>query len=444
MAYELLTKEELEKIKPDDITKHYLNEIGKYPLLSNDEFLMHFSEYKKGNVRAKEVLINSNLRLVVFVAKKFVFNTKSFTLLDLVQEGTIGLMKSFENYDPSIGAFSTYAHEYITGYIKRALYIKDEQIRKSSEFICIKNKYKKLLKEYYKINNMKPSDEYVKEELMITDSTLQILKFEKNLDVTSYNKIFEMDDSESDELIDFIGEEDSDFEKIEVQNESFNYLTVIQGLLNKKEYYILNERLIEGRLLKDIADEFNLTGERIRTYETRIIEKILPFIKKENIEYEEILNAVIKKHGNMYYKLKTTPIYPNDICIFLYLKDKLNDIEQQILYYRLLDIYNYEYSDLKNILEISKEEYDEINFKLSMMIEKEKNSESFKIFALEQKNKYGTDLYELQLSDNLYVDSEIFNKRNFHNRLKRLEVYYEDEELKEERQKLINECLVLN
>lgn len=412
MAYELLTEEELEKVKMDSVTSSYLKQIGKYPLLSNEEFLRYFNEYKNGDLKAKEMLINCNLRLVVFVAKKHVLRTKSMALLDLVQEGTIGLIKALESYDPEKGAFSTIAVEYINGFIKRSIYNTDEQIRRAPQFIMDRIKYKKLIGEYYSIHNKYPDDEYIKDTLKISDETLKLLKEEKNLEVTSYNKTVDEGDSESDELEAFIGEKDESYEKLEEANETFDFLNVIQSLLSRKEYYVLYERILNKTTLKEIATTLNISGERVRTTEARAIEKIKPFVIKESKEYKKVLNDTIEKHGNMYYKLKIKPLTPNDICLFLYLQTKLNSIDQQILYYKLIDVYNYEYSDLKDILKISKEEFDRINRKLDIMLKLKLNEkEKFNKFKSDILKENGTDIYNLNLFEKEYIDYRTLNKR---------------------------------
>ena len=102
----------------------YLNEIGKFPVLSADEMKELFSRYHAGDESAKEILINCNLRLVVQIAKRFLYTKVPF--LDLIQEGNIGLIKSIERFDELRDfKFSTYSVPWIKQAIQR--YIEEKQ-----------------------------------------------------------------------------------------------------------------------------------------------------------------------------------------------------------------------------------------------------------------------------------------------------------------------------
>ncbi|MBU4134239.1 sigma-70 family RNA polymerase sigma factor, partial [bacterium] len=105
-----------------DSVKLYLKEIGDIPLLGDKEFNDLIPLSRTGNVYAKQKLIESNLRLVVSIAKKYLYNQNVLSLLDLIGEGTIGLMRAIEKYKPEYGyRFSTYAYWWVKQSIQKAL-----------------------------------------------------------------------------------------------------------------------------------------------------------------------------------------------------------------------------------------------------------------------------------------------------------------------------------
>lgn len=97
---------EFRKSFTDEALKNYMKEISKYPLLSIEEQKELSYRYKKhGDLNAKNLLINSNLRLVVDIAKEYMPVVKHFKILDIIQEGNLGLIKAVDEYDPEIGRF---------------------------------------------------------------------------------------------------------------------------------------------------------------------------------------------------------------------------------------------------------------------------------------------------------------------------------------------------
>lgn len=115
-----------------DPVRKYLMEIGKYPLLTKEEEIELFNEYNNGSEEAKKKIVNSNLRLVVNIAKRNRMSTANtcFNFLDIIQEGNLGLMKAVEKFEVEKGyKFSTYATWWIRQAISRARYDKEATIR---------------------------------------------------------------------------------------------------------------------------------------------------------------------------------------------------------------------------------------------------------------------------------------------------------------------------
>lgn len=135
-------------ITTPDSTQSYLQEIGRYPLLSPEEEISLARQVKAGNLRAKQRMIECNLRLVVSIAKKHL--NRGLPLLDLIQEGNIGLNRAVEKFDLNQGCrFSTYAYWWIWQGITRALNNKTKMIRLPIHINQLNSKIKRT---YFQLN----------------------------------------------------------------------------------------------------------------------------------------------------------------------------------------------------------------------------------------------------------------------------------------------------
>ena len=150
----------------DDIN-FLCNEINNYPILTQGDIEKLFDNYKNGDINAREKIINSNLKLVISIANKYISKTESFSFADLVQEGSLGLMRAIETYNKNKSSFSTYAYLWIEQYIKRSLNVNDKLIRKPDYFFNLNYNYNKLINEYIKKNKEMPDDEYIMKKLDI-------------------------------------------------------------------------------------------------------------------------------------------------------------------------------------------------------------------------------------------------------------------------------------
>ena len=152
-------KEDYKSVTSDDSVKVYLQQIGKIPLLSYEEEMKVAKEIKENNSqKAKETLINANLRLVVSIAKKYIGRGLSF--LDLIQEGNLGLMKAAEKFDYTKGyKFSTYATWWIQQSITRGIADKSRMIRLPVHMIETLGKIKRATVELSTKLNRAPTKE---------------------------------------------------------------------------------------------------------------------------------------------------------------------------------------------------------------------------------------------------------------------------------------------
>jgi len=262
-----------------DSIQIYLREIGQYPLLTAAEERELAKRIEKGDEEAKHILARSNLRLVVSIAKKYVGRSPDLTLLDLIQEGNIGLYKAVEKFDWNKGfKFSTYATWWIRQAITRALADQSRTIRIPVHMVETIAKYKQVSRRLAQALGRDPQPEEVAVEMGLeVDKIYQIEKI--NQDTLSLESPIGSDDDERSSLGDFIADD-----KIPspVQESSERILTEqvrdILDDLSPKERKILEMRhgLLDGiyHTLEEVGREFGVTRERIRQIEAKALEKI--------------------------------------------------------------------------------------------------------------------------------------------------------------------------
>ena len=264
-----------------DSIQIYLREIGQYPLLTASEERELAKRIEKGDDEARNILARSNLRLVVSIAKKYVGRSPDLTLLDLIQEGNLGLFKAVDKFDWKKGfKFSTYATWWIRQAITRALADQSRTIRIPVHMVETIAKYKQVSRRLSQALGRDPMPEEVAVEMGVeVDKIYQIEKI--NQDTLSLeNPIGSGDDeSEKSTLGDFIADD-----KIPspVQESSERILAEqvrdILSDLSPKERKILEMRhgLLDGvyHTLEEVGKEFGVTRERIRQIEAKALEKI--------------------------------------------------------------------------------------------------------------------------------------------------------------------------
>ena len=168
------------KNAPLDATYLYFKQIGNYPLLTPEEEIELITAAQNGDNKAREKVINSNLRLVVSIAKKYHKNA-GMSFLDIVQEGNIGLMKCIDKYDPNAGyRFSTYATWWIRQAISKAIINKSNTIRMPAHMFDLSSKINKASQKLLNDLGREPTDDEIAQELEI--------KVEKIKDILNISK----------------------------------------------------------------------------------------------------------------------------------------------------------------------------------------------------------------------------------------------------------------
>lgn len=272
-----------------DSIQIYLREIGQYPLLTAAEERELAKRIEKSDAEARNILARSNLRLVVSIAKKYVGRSPDLTLLDLIQEGNLGLFRAVDKFDWKKGyKFSTYATWWIRQAITRALADQSRTIRIPVHMVETIAKYKQVSRRLSQVLGRDPQAEEIAVEMGVEPE--KIYQIEKiNQDTLSLENPVGSDDDDKSTLGDFIPDD-----KIPspVQESSERILSeqvkTILSDLSPKERKILEMRhgLMDGiyHTLEEVGREFGVTRERIRQIEAKALEKIRTHDKARHLK----------------------------------------------------------------------------------------------------------------------------------------------------------------
>jgi RNA polymerase primary sigma factor len=270
-----ITDTSYEGINVDDPVRMYLREIGRIPLLTFDEELDLAKKILKGDEEAKQKLAESNLRLVVSIAKKYV--GRGMLFLDLIQEGNMGLIKAVEKFDYTKGfKFSTYATWWIRQAITRAIADQARTIRIPVHMVETINKLIRTSRHLLQQMGREPTPDEIAAEMEIpVEKVMEIQKIAQD-PVSLETPIGEEDDSH---LGDFIQDDDSpephDSAAYTLLKEQ---LEEVMNTLTPREAKVLKLRfgLEDGkaRTLEEVGREFEVTRERIRQIEAKALRKL--------------------------------------------------------------------------------------------------------------------------------------------------------------------------
>lgn len=261
-----------------DLVQMYLKEIGRVPLLSGDEEVKLAKRIEKGDLEAKRRLTEANLRLVVSIAKKYVGRSHNLSLLDLIQEGNIGLFRAVEKFDYQKGfKFSTYATWWIRQAITRALADQARTIRIPVHMVETINKYSQVTRRLVQELGREPLPEEIAAEMnMEVEKIRHIQKISQ--ETVSLETSVGSEDDES-VLGDFIEDTETIMPHHAASRKLLKtHITDVLNDLTPREQKILKIRfgLEDGvaHTLEEVGQEFGVTRERIRQIEAKALEKI--------------------------------------------------------------------------------------------------------------------------------------------------------------------------
>jgi RNA polymerase primary sigma factor len=262
----------------NDSVQMYLREIGRVPLLTGEEEVMLAKKKEKNDVAAQQKLAEANLRLVVSIAKKYVGRSANLSLLDLIQEGNIGLFRAVEKFDYRKGyKFSTYATWWIRQAITRAIADQSRTIRIPVHMVETINKFSQITRRLVQDLGREPLPEEIAAEMNVeVEKVRHIMKISQ--DTVSLETSVGDDDDES-TLRDFIEDTETVLPSQAAGRQLLKeYVKDILVELSPREQKILKLRfgLEDGvtHTLEEIGQEFGVTRERIRQIEAKALEKI--------------------------------------------------------------------------------------------------------------------------------------------------------------------------
>jgi len=266
---------EIHGIGVDDTVRMYLREIGRFPLLTGEEEVFLAKKIKLGNRAAKHKLVNSNLRLVVSIAKKY--TGRGMLFLDLVQEGNLGLIRAVEKFDHRKGyKFSTYATWWIRQAITRAIADQARTIRIPVHMVETINRLRKTSRQLLQKFGRKPTEgEIAKHAHMSKEKVREVIKISQ----VPLSLEMPVGDEESSRLGDFV--EDVGFSgpnEIVMQGLLREDLEEVMKALTERERTVLKMRFGLGdgrqRTLEEVGKAFQVTRERIRQIEAKALRKL--------------------------------------------------------------------------------------------------------------------------------------------------------------------------
>lgn len=263
----------------------YLSEISKIPLLSAAEELRLAKLAKKGDLAARRILIVSNLRLVVSIAKKYRYY--GLPLLDLIEEGNLGIMKAVERFDPNRGCkFSTYATWWVRQAVTRSLSNQGRTVRIPVYITDNLAKYKRISEELYIKHGRKPTSAEMARAMQIKVADL------KRIELFA-ETVSPLENMQSTDMMDFTeGSDTNEVSNVDPAMRQFERdqeVDALMSLLNDRETAIMRFRygLDDGcpHTLEETGKHFDLTRERIRQIERNAMKRMRKFMTHHSDDF---------------------------------------------------------------------------------------------------------------------------------------------------------------
>ena len=288
-----------EKVQEDlhknlDATQLYLGEIGFSPLLTAEEEVFFSRKALKGCEKSRNRMIESNLRLVVKIARRY--NNRGLALLDLLEEGNLGLIRAVEKFDPERGfRFSTYATWWIRQTIERAIMNQTRTIRLPIHVVKELNVYLRTARQLAQKLDHEPTAEEIAEKLDVsTGDVSRMLKLNER--ITSVDMPIGGDNEKA--LLDVIADDDSVGPDHKVQDEDLsNSIVGWLNELNTKQREVLARRFgllgYEPSTLEHVGAEIGLTRERVRQIQVDALKRLREILMREGLSAETIFNQTL-------------------------------------------------------------------------------------------------------------------------------------------------------
>lgn len=273
-----------------DATQLYLGEIGFSPLLSAEEEVLYARKALQGDVKARERMIVSNLRLVVKIARRY--NNRGLALLDLIEEGNLGLIRAVEKFDPERGfRFSTYATWWIRQTIERAIMNQTRTIRLPIHVVKELNVYLRTARQLAQELDHEPTAEDIAQALdQDVETVSKMLKLNERISSvdTPVNQ-----DGENKGMLDVLKDENHLGPEGKVQDDDMRH-SIVRWLkdLNPKQREVLARRFgllgYEPSTLEDVGAEIGLTRERVRQIQVEALRRLRDILGQQGLNLEAL------------------------------------------------------------------------------------------------------------------------------------------------------------
>lgn len=276
-----------------DVTQIYLNEIGYSPLLSAQEEVKYAREAIKGIKASRERMIVSNLRLVVKIARRY--NHRGMALLDLIEEGNLGLIRAVEKFDPERGfRFSTYATWWIRQTIERALMNQTRTIRLPIHIVKELNIYLRTARVLaQKLDHEPTAQDIAHATGQPVASVQKMLKLNER--ISSVDSPLASDSAKA--ILDIIADEDEaspelQFENTTMKSDIVHWLE----LLSAKQREVLARRFgllgYEPATLENVGSEIGLTRERVRQIQVEALKRLKEILRQEGLSVDSLFSQI--------------------------------------------------------------------------------------------------------------------------------------------------------
>ena len=285
------------EVKALDPLVLYMKEVARYPLLSREEEMELVEKMRKENdIEAAKLLVSSNLRLVAKIA--FEYRNSYHNVLDLIQEGNVGLMKAVSLYDPDKGArLSYYASWWIKSYILKFILDNFRLVRMGTTqtqrklFYNLMREKEKIEAQGYYAGPKLLSEKLGVSQKEVEEMDRRLTSPEISLDAPTKS------DASGDRILDFLegdasNRPDEKFESKDLENTLHNLFKKFSGTLNERDREIFQKRLLAEfpKTLEELAQVYGISKERTRQLESKILKKLREFLKEFDIDISVLSN----------------------------------------------------------------------------------------------------------------------------------------------------------
>lgn len=390
----------------DKLSRNFISEICRQPVMSQEELLRNLSLYRSGDKAARDRILLGKMRLVVYTIKNCYEDLDNLEFLDLLHEGFIGLKNALDKYEPSKNDFDVFANVCILRHINLAI-DKYERLIKMPEHICIKRRqYDKLCEEYAMKRKDIPSDEILKEIFCVNDDSLRGIKMDDD-------SFISLDEMALDECSALSLSDDKCFKEIIYDVNDRQLLMVLKENLPALHYYIIwNKYLVDKKVPNGkIGNFFGVTGESIRLKEVQALKIMKPILSIDQIrkyKYNELSNLL----GEEIDKYSVLPITPEMLYKYYYLSTDVKMGLDDLYYLKYLSYVKYNDEEICKMLGLSEDYYFELLALLDRVLNREfLSSSKYQEFVSRLVSDKQFNIYDV-VRDNRRVVLEIINKYN--------------------------------